>query len=163
MFSLRQQQHIQQVLQEEVGCANRLLQSLDLEYNVLAQRHVEKLEHVVRDKQEIIRQLEQVSIQREKILESFAAVKDSSQQDNTDRFDGNQQLAGLWNNLVELAEKCREKNRINGRIIELVSKQSANAMDILHGILPGTSATSELYDNHGHTTKAINKRSLVQV
>lgn len=160
-----QQQMIQLVIKEEIECAHKLIQSLNLEYEALAGHHAAVLEDVVRDKQETIQQLELISRQREKLLTAFDGVtvnKDS--ENNTDyQFHGNRQLTDLWNELIDAAEKCRDKNRVNGSIVELVSKQSRHALDILQGILPDASPVSELYDNAGQTTKSANKRSLVQV
>jgi len=159
-----QQLEIKQVFQQEINCARLLLQSLDLEYDALAKHHADALEEVVRDKQERINQLELISRQREKLLAPFRSSEagDDEQQSNY-QFAGNAELARLWDELVDIAEKCRDKNRVNGSIVELVSKQSRHALDILHGILPNTSPMSELYDNTGQATKSANKRSLVQV
>ncbi len=159
------QPDIQQVFQKEIECARKLLESLEQEYDALAKHHAEALEEVVRVKQERINQLEQVSRQREKLLVSFtdSNAENDEQTGRHYKFGSNKQLAGLWNELVEVAETCRDKNRVNGSIVEVVSKQSRHALDILHGILPDTSTVSELYDNTGQATKSANKRSLVQV
>lgn len=162
-FDSSTQQQIKQVFQREIECAQMLLQSLDLEYEALAEHHAARLEDVVHDKQERIRQLELVSQQREQLLSSIDGIKVISDGHNKYQFNADAQLTSLWNELVDIAEKCRDKNRINGSIVEVVSKQSRHALDILQGILPGSSSTSELYDNAGNTTKSSNKRSLVQV
>ena len=160
-----QQLEIKQVFQQEINCARLLLQSLDLEYDALAKQHADALEEVVRDKQERINQLELISRQREKLLAPFKTpVTEGDEQTNHQyQFGDNTQLNNLWNELVDIAEKCRDKNRVNGSIVELVSRQSRHALDILQGILPNTSSMSELYDNTGQATKSANKRSLVQV
>ncbi len=155
---------IRQAFQNEIECAQKLLQSLDLEYEALTEQHAATLEDVVREKQEKIQQLESFSIHREKLLAAFktVAVADKGRSKNY-QFGSDQELADLWNKLVDIAETCREKNRINGSIVESVSKQSRHALDILHGILPGSSSMSELYNHTGQTIKSSDKRSLVQV
>lgn len=160
-----QQQQIKQVFQKEIECAQLLLQSLDLEYGALAEQHASALEEVVLEKQERIHKLELISQQREKLLASFKGVEiiKGDEQAHNYQFNTDTQLTDLWNELVDVAEKCRDKNRINGSIVELVSKQSRHALDILHGILPDSSSISELYNNAGQTTKSANKRSIVQV
>lgn len=160
-----EQQQIQQVFQREIECARMLLQSLDLEYSALAEHHTAALEDVVRDKQEKIKQLELISRQREKLLASYNGVSliTKDEHNQSYQFKNDAQLTGLWNELLNIAEICREKNRINGSIVELVSRQSRHALDILHGILQDSSTASELYDNAGQTTKSANKRSIVQV
>ena len=156
---------IKQVFQKEIECAEMLLQTLDQEYAALAQHHTAALEAVVHDKQEKIQQLELISMQREKMLEKFSGVNISKNDEHSHhyQFESNQQLTGLWNKLVDTAVTCREKNRINGSIVEVVARQSRHALDILHGILPDSSSNSELYNNAGQTTKSADKRSLVQV
>lgn len=151
-----------QLLQKEVGCVYQLLESLDLEYEALSSNKSEALEDVVRLKQEKIQQLESISSQREKLHPgaSGASASDGVEQD---QFFGNQKISDLWNELVDVAEKCHEKNRINGSIVDIVSKQTRHALDILHGISPGNKSESQLYNNTGQTTTSVNKRSLVQV
>ncbi len=168
--SENQQQEIKKILQTEVECAHLLLKALDLEYEALAEHHTATLEEIVQEKQEKIQQLEIISQQREELFASFGITFDKSNVD-TDKseqnacaaFNGNGQLTSLWNELVNIAEQCRDKNRVNGRIVELVSRQSRHALDILRGIAPATSASSELYDNAGQTKSFPNKRSLVHV
>lgn len=79
-----------------------------------------------------------VSRQRENLLASFDGMKVISHGEKHQKyqFNADEQLTGLWNALVVIAEKSRDKNRINGSIVEVVSKQSRHALDILHGILP---------------------------
>ena len=163
-----QHQEVKQILQTEVECVHLLLKSLELEYDALAQHNSAALEEVVRDKQEKIQKLEVVSRQREKLLASFDGVNtdvnaDENQQNKRYQFNDDEQLAVLWSELVNLAEECCEKNRVNGSIVELVSRQSRHALDILRGIAPDALAVSELYDNAGQTKSFANKRSLVHV
>ncbi len=160
-----QQPEIKQVFKKEIECAHMLLQSLDLEYEALAKQHADALEEVVHIKQQRINQLELISRQREKLLVSYKVsnTEDDDQPNNHYQFGADTELNALWDELVNIAEKCRDKNRVNGSIVELVSRQSRHALDILHGILPDTSSISELYDNTGQATKSSNKRSLVQV
>ena len=163
-----QQQEIKQILQTEVECVRLLLKSLELEYEALAEHHSATLEEVVRDKHKRIQQLEVVSRRREKLLASFDSANgdaeaEQSRQNKHYQFNDNRQLTELWSELVNVAEQCREKNRLNGSIVEQVSRQSRHALDILRGITPDASAVSELYDNAGQTKSFTNKRSLVHI
>ena len=87
-----------------------------------------------------------------------AGVFDNKVGDIRDSFKGNKQLSVLWEELVFLAEKCQKKNRINGSIVDLVSRQSQHALDILRGISPG----AELYDYSGHARQFIETHSLTK-
>lgn len=166
MISSNNQQHdIKQLLRAEVEAISLLSQSLELEYEALAKQHADALEDVVRTKQERIQQLENITRQRENLLASLdsVTVNESSGENKRYQFNGNQELAELWNDVVVAAEKCRDKNRVNGSIVELASRQSRHALDILHGITPETTAVSETYDNAGQTRSFANKRTLVHV
>ena len=160
-----QQQVVRQVLQAEVDCAHLLLQSLSQEYEALAEHHTATLEDVIRNKQETIKRLENATRQREKILASTEGVTvfDEHEKNKHYQFNDNKQLIDLWNELVDVAEKCRQKNRVNGSIVEVVSRQSRHALDILQGIVPGASSNSEVYDQSGQTRGMASKRSLVHV
>jgi len=163
--SNNQQQEIRQLLQTEFECVQLLLKSLEMEYDALANHHAAALEEVVRGKQERIQQLEMITKKREKLLATSdsVTVDDNEDQHKHYYFKDNKQLTELWNQLVDVAEQCRDKNRVNGSIVELVSRQSRHALDILHGIVPDASSMSELYDNAGQTKTFSNKRSLVHV
>lgn len=164
-MELSKHQQIEQIFQKEIKCAQMLLQSLDMEYSALAEHHTSALEEVVRGKQKRIQQLELISIQREKLIAAFTGVSVNKNNERNQNYDfrTDEQLSILWEQLVDTAEKCREKNRINGSIVDLISKQSRHALDILHGILPDSVSVSELYDDAGHTTKSMSKRTLAQV
>lgn len=158
------QLEIQQLIQQEIECANMLLQSLELEYKYLKERQVDALEKVVREKHERILQLEQTSRQREKLINHLNTVAGNTVHPGQPyTINGDEQFRVLWNELVDIAEKCRDRNRVNGRVVELASKQARNTMDILHGLLPGSQSVSELYDHSGKATKSVDKRSLVQI
>lgn len=166
MSSSNNQQHeIKQLLHAEIEAIHLLSQSLELEYDALSKQHADALEDIVRNKQERILHLETITRQREKLLAvtDNVTVSEESGENKRYQFNGNQELVNLWNEVVIAAEKCREKNRVNGSIVELVSKQSRHALDILHGILPETTQVSETYDNAGKTRAYANKRSLVHV
>ncbi|HHJ36349.1 MAG TPA: flagellar protein FlgN [Gammaproteobacteria bacterium] len=160
-----QQQTARQILQSEIDCAHSLLQSLDQEYEALAEHRAETLEEIVRNKQEKIRQLEHTSRQRERLLATVENITVCEQHENNKhyQFNGNKQLNDLWDELVDIAERCRHKNRVNGSIVDLISRQSRHALDILQGIVPGGGTDSEVYDQSGRTQALSSKRSLVHV
>ena len=160
-----QRQEIEQILQSEIECAQQLLNSLELEHQALTGNQTEILEEIVREKLAFIQQLEAVTRQREKLVTTINgfSIEMILPQTKPDPINGNDRLSVLWNKLVGVAELCQQKNRINGRIVESISRQSRNALDILQGVSPATVSVSELYDNSGHTKAFTNKRSLVHV
>jgi len=169
--SENQQQEIKQILQEEVECAHLLLKLLTQEYDALAEHHSSALEEIVQHKQEKIQQLEMIGRQREQLFLSIGMVnlkhdidtnktETSQSKQFNDHFKNNRQLIELWSELLNIAGQCRDKNQVNGRIVELVSRQSKHALDILRGIAP---TTSDLYDNAGQSKSFSSKRTLVHV
>lgn len=156
------QQQLVSLLQREVDHVKRLMHSLELEYTALAEPHTTALEEVVRSKQETIHELELIGRQREALLVSNNAATDGQSGNMDDLITSNRQLSALWEELVTLAEQCQEKNRINGSIVELVSRQSRHALDILHGISPKLSSTPELYDQSGNKTQFAETHSLTK-
>jgi len=156
------QQELVLVLQREVNHVQNLLHALEQEYVALAEQHTEKLEQVVDRKKQIIAELEKVGRQREALLAAMNTTTEEQLSNAVARRPGNSQLAALWNELVLLAGKCHEKNRINGSIVELVSRQSRHALDILRGISPASSSGPELYDQSGYKTISAKTHSLTK-
>jgi len=154
-----QQKALMQLMQTEIEHIHNLMRKLDQENAVLAEHHPAVLEEVVLGKQEIIQKLELIGQQRESLLTAMgASTADIKSGTISDLFKGNKQLSALWDELVLLAEKCQKKNRINGNIIDLVSRQSKHALDILRGISPG----AELYDYSGQARQCIETHSLTK-
>jgi flagellar biosynthesis/type III secretory pathway chaperone len=156
------QQQLTDLLQREIAAVNKLLHSLEQEYAALADNHTAALETVVQEKQNEIRELELIGKQRESLMTTLRGGKKLSA-DNDAAFKDNSELAALWHELVALAGQCRDKNRINGSIVDTVSRQSRQALDVLHGITPQLSSAIGLYDQFGHATISSEKRSLTQV
>lgn len=163
-FGNDKQAVVRSVLESEVECVRELLRSLDAEYDALAEKQTTELEEIVRKKQETILQLESISRQREELFASIEGLSvDGNDGKKHYQFNGNKQLITLWNELVDVAELCRNKNRINGGIVDLVTRQSRQALDLLHGIAPDTASTSSIYDHSGQTRHYPNKRTLIHV
>jgi flagellar biosynthesis/type III secretory pathway chaperone len=156
------QQELVQVLRRELNHVQNLMHSLEQEYAALAEQHTETLEDVVRQKQEIISELAQIGKQRETLLASMNSSTEEQLALAANSSTGNKQLSALWSELMLLAEKCQEMNRINGSIVELVSRQSRHALDILHGISPNVSTRPELYDQSGYKTISAETHSLTK-
>ncbi|MGB5517164.1 MAG: flagellar protein FlgN, partial [Gammaproteobacteria bacterium] len=138
------------LLQREINHLQNLMHSLEEEYAALAEQHTATLEEVVRKKQATIRELEHIGQERETLLLSMNTTTEEQINSAAHASSADSQLSVLWNELVLLAEKCQEMNRINGSIVELVSRQSRHALEILHGISPNLSSRPELYDQTGY-------------
>ena len=159
------QQELVLLLQREVNQLQQLMHELEEEYAALAEQHTATLEDIVRRKQETIRELERIGQQRETLLVSMNTTTEEQLKlalHTSSTPTANKQLSVLWNELVLAAEKCQEMNRINGSIVELVSRQSRHALEILHGISPKATARPELYDQSGYKTISAETHSLTK-
>ena len=156
------QQELVMLLQREVNQVQNLMHSLEQEYAALAEQHTDNLEEVVTRKHETIRELEIIGQQRENLLAAMGSTTTEQLKLAAVRPAANRQLSQLWNDLVLLAEKCQEMNRINGSIVELVSRQSRHALEILHGISPDAASKPELYDRSGYKTIPAKSHSLTK-
>ncbi len=156
------QQELVSLLQREVNQVQNLMHSLEQEYAALAERRADNLEDVVRRKQEAIAELESIGKQRENLLAAMNTTADEQIRYAVSRPAANEPLSSLWNELVLLAAKCQEMNRINGSIVELASRQSRHALDILQGISPNTASSPELYDRSGYKTVSAKSHTLTK-
>lgn len=136
------------MLLEEIRQTQKLHEMLEQESEALVARDIASLKKITSNKLEQIHLLESTGQQRDAML---ASIKGEPLTDN-------KQLSPHWRELLSLATKCQEKNRINGGIIEVGFRQSQQALDILQG----TSSKPELYDNSGQTTKSKNSGSIAQ-
>jgi flagellar biosynthesis protein FlgN len=148
--------NLTQLLKQEVGCARRLVISLDQEYTALTQRDVPMLDTIVPTKRNLIAELELLGQQRERLLTQRSGPAISEKSENP--FSDNALQAELWEELKSVAQQCQDKNRINGSIVEIGYRQSMQALDILRGV----SADSMLYDKSGRTTKYAKLNPIIQ-
>ncbi len=160
-FQQNSERELAAVLQREINQLQNLMHALEQEYAALSEQQTETLEQVVSKKHENIRALEHLGEQREALL---ASMKTITQEQLSKAVGGDSDfwLAGLWNELVLLAAKCQDMNRVNGSIVELVSRQSRHALDILRGISPDPEARPELYDQSGYKTLSPQSHSLTK-
>ena len=162
LLSEQQQQQYSQLLQREIELARALKTSLEVEYKALSSPDATGLQNIVSEKQEIISALETMGKQRETQLRAQGVLQGPNTAHEVQRvFNSTRQLSNDWNELLSLAADCQEKNRINGRIVELGVRHSINALEILRGNITGASS-AHLYDHSGHTSNAAEKRSIAQ-
>ena len=159
------QQQLVLLLQREINQVQQLMHELEEEYAALAEQHTATLEDIVQKKQQTIRELERIGKQREALLASMNTTTEQQlklAKNNSTNPNAAGQTSVLWNELVLLADKCQEMNRINGSIVDLVSRQSRHALEILHGISPLQTARPELYDQSGYKTISAETHSLTK-
>ena len=163
LLSEQQQQHFSQLLQREIELTRALNIALGIEFDALSAPDTMGLENIVAEKREIISALETMGKQREAQLKALGVLENTNTAHEVQRvFNSTRQLSDQWNELLQLAADCQEKNRINGSIVELGVRHSIQALEILRGNITGGDAIVNIYDHSGHTSNDAEKRSIAQ-
>ncbi|NNE63326.1 MAG: flagellar protein FlgN [Gammaproteobacteria bacterium] len=136
------------LVEGEIDYSRKLLETLNRETEILVARDTFALESITALKVELITRLKSAAEQRETLLTEL----------HGEPLKTDDRAAVLWQDLMSLAAKCREKNHINGSIIEIGYRQSQQALDILQG----TARKPELYDHAGHTTRSGKSNTLAR-
>jgi len=129
-------QQLYSVLQAEHRTAQQLLTILTKERAALVNSDPEVMATLTANKQPLVVQLEQLSRQRETILqtEGFSAGKDGLEAFIANQEPGQvSQLNELMGALKSIAFACQEHNQINGGIVNVNRQYLHKAMSILRG------------------------------
>jgi flagella synthesis protein FlgN len=153
-------QQLYSVLQAEHRTAEQLLEILTAERDALIQSEPEQMVKMTASKQPLIVQLEQLSRQREALLQAEGF---SSGKEGLEAFIANQRdkeanaLNSLMAKLKVLARACQEHNQINGGIVNVNRQYLHRAMSILRG--GDTEVTS--YGPGGEYTNQVVRQPLI--
>jgi flagella synthesis protein FlgN len=129
-------QQLYSVLQAEHRTAEQLLEILTAERDALIRSEPEQMVKMTASKQPLIVQLEQLSRQREALLQAEGF---SSGKEGLEAFIANQRdneanaLNSLMAKLKVLARACQDHNQINGGIVNVNRQYLHRAMSILRG------------------------------
>jgi flagellar biosynthesis/type III secretory pathway chaperone len=151
---------IADLLQEEHGLCQQLLQALNAEFDALKQRDADLFNQVLTKKQAATAQLEQNETALFEILqvEGFSQSKDgletffSSLDDKSDQFG----ILHTWNELRKLIVECQNQNQINGRILNISLVNIQQALNLLNG----RDANPGLYNDTGKSDDSDSNQSL---
>lgn len=153
-------QQIRSTLQAELQHSEQLAQLIASERQALTQADSEALATCIGQKQPIILQLEQLSRQRDRLLNMAGFPTGKS---GMEAFIANQQeddaiaLQQLLILLRKTARHCREQNQINGGIVNVNRQYLLRALTILRGRDPESSA----YGPGGEYTSAVVRQPLI--
>ena len=129
-------QQLSSILKAEKEASTHLLALLNNERDALTHSDVERMEDMSAKKQPFVIRLEQLSRQREELLnaEGFPAGKSG-----LDAFIENQSSSGaaalnrLVADLRATAQACKEYNQVNGGIVNVNRQYLQKALSILRG------------------------------
>lgn len=153
--------NIHRSLQQDIENADTLLATILTERDALASNDAEKLQAVAKTKQELAAHLEANSRARDELLQQDNIATGASgiesyisQLDETEHS----MVDDSWKKLQQLLEKCREQNRMNGRLIDTSQRRIQQAIALLHG----QPQDEELYGRGGKPVSANSGHSLTR-
>ena len=130
------QQHLADVLNEQIRCAESMLKTLEHESDALLAGDADKLNDASAGKARLADALDQLEIERRGLTESLgfhtSAAADGSETSQS------------WNRLIELLEQCRERNTRNGGLVQARRTQVETALQALSSTPQGSG-----YDSAG--------------
>lgn len=138
-----------QILKCEAESISRVITLLQQEQGALSQGHTEALPEIVEEKNQLFEQLAVLSTQRNSVLEKQGVGPDRSGIEAWCARQKQQEPVGeAWAELLELATKAKELNRLNGEIIALRMQHTAQALEALRS----ESRSLSLYGPNGLST-----------
>lgn|SRR5574344_1400407 len=143
------------LIETDINTCRQLLETLDLEFTALGERHIEQLQQLLQSKQPLLESLARNANRRTAILrehgheasaEGFMAFA-ASAPDTALLAEQHQQLAALM-------ETCQAANIRNGRLIRTNQVGVGSALNILRG-----NDGPALYNRSGSTTSSGSNRT----
>ncbi|MDR0279713.1 MAG: flagellar protein FlgN [Paucimonas sp.] len=147
-----------QLIEDDIGPAQRLLQLLEDEYVALHSRDMPTLEDILAYKQSLVVLLDQQGRRRSELLASIGLTPDRAGVEvlASQSHLGSQLLEQL-DVLGKLLNRCKEVNERNGESIVLQQATTANQIRILNG-----GEAPSLYDSRGSKSPLSKPRALSQ-
>ncbi len=136
------------VLQEQIHCAEAMLQTLGRENEALLRGDAEQLNAAGATKAELVETLEALERQRRSLTEAVTAGVANAAAASGDT------PPTEWQRLLELISACKQQNERNGTLVKARSEQVRGALRALRGTDP------DLYGRSGHAPAAADARSL---
>ena len=152
-------QQLLQAMQQDLALSKRLKVLLQEEKISLEQRQYPAYQQVVKDKTQLLLQLDQADNERKHLMESmgfnadrsgflaFVQLVPSSWKENYMR---------IWEELSDTMNTCARLNKVNGKILA----HSQNAIERLMVIVRGNSNQPSVYQANGRRSVGSNQRIL---
>lgn len=158
LFTAQHQTQIAQMLSAELTCAGEMRSILDQEHNALLQEGPDKITTITEQKSEIKNRMQRLLIQRDRFLRAISLpIGNAGTQKIIDQFP-NGEAAKFWFGLMKLATELKEKNEINGGIVNLSLKHNQAALNIF----TGQSTENDTYGPGGQSRKGTFHQTLAK-
>jgi flagellar biosynthesis/type III secretory pathway chaperone len=133
------------VLQDQIHCAEAMLETLGRENEALLRGDAEELNAASAGKAQLVETLEALESQRRSLSEAVASGAAGA---------GARGKGPEWQRLLELINECKQQNERNGALVKARSEQVRSALRVLRGTEP------DLYGRSGRAPAAADARSL---
>jgi len=145
-------------LHEEFTAASRLLELLSEEQTCLLKAHVEKLAALGGEKSNLVARMSELALRRHAALGAIGfAASEAGMQVWLQNPQASQAAGKTWNELLDVAAKAKELNRVNGLLIGQHLARTQQALNVLQGNQPA----GTIYGRNGQTTATASTRRLV--
>lgn len=147
-----------QLVSEDIGTAQQLLELIDAEYQALGQRDLPRLQDILAQKLPLLSLLDQHGSARSRLLAEQQLSNDrAGLQTLAARLADGETLLARSDELSELLASCRAANLRNGRVIRANQASLTSVLSILRG-----GETPGLYDSRGGAARIAQQRPLSQ-
>lgn len=152
-------QQLLHALEQDLTLATHLLELLQAEKTSLQQRQYPAYQETVKEKTQVLLQLDQADNERKSLMQQmglspdrkgFAHLLERVPAAWKDKF------TRLWNALSDTMNRCARLNKINGKILA----HSQSTMDRLMQVIRGTHQQPLLYQANGRRNLGANQRIL---
>jgi len=134
------------VLQEQILCAEAMLQTLGRENQALTSGDAERLNAAGAEKAKLVETLDSLERQRRSLSDAVAAGVASAV--------ASAEHPAEWRHLLDLITECKQQNERNGALVKARSEQVRVALRTLRGTEP------DLYGRSGLAPATADPRSL---
>lgn len=147
------------LMSTQLEMSQQLEDALDRERTAIGAHDSGALEAVVEEKNRLLHRLNKLDGEREALLlQSGYADGAEGLQAYLASHDQDGELNALWETLTQHARRCRDKNRINGGLVDVSLNAVRQALQLLRGETEGTA----VYDPRGQAIGTANQRSLAK-
>jgi flagellar biosynthesis protein FlgN len=131
--------NLEKVLEQQVFCAEAILEALRQEGDALRSGDPYVLNLVGANKSQLVEEMEALEIERQQLVEGGFEAPAALRRGPAGQY---------WNRLLGLIEQCRERNQRNGALVMARRTQIQQALELLRG-----SDATDLYDASGFSQR----------
>lgn len=147
------------LLDRELDCLGRLLEALAQERQALLQQDTRALEEAVARKRELLGEAGRLDGERLALLRQAGLPDSAAGMARLIAAQGDAPAAAdRWQRLLARAAESRERNRLNGGILELGVQRLQRTLNVLRG----QPAESPVYGPRGRASNGASSRSLAR-